>query len=1558
MKNKTMRARNSRFFKGCLLAALAALLPVRTAHAGSYTYSTRQRTINAGILLLDDANSGMIDSPSTGNGKNTGANNPDPYVFYILNQRSDIKPLGWNIVNPLAPPNVSGPIRDRWDARTSNTAAGQSFIASADPGDNPPHAYTLNQRITPNMAPYWEVSLSRTGLDDLLQFDVLLLNLSNNHTVQLTVREAEMLRRYVDAGGQLWIENSGGGNIAGTPPGALGQPYGPMFFDLQFDTSGSLGQGILPTATGVPALVRHPIIDTPYVLSQGEINSLGFGINGIQFGINSSANTGLDPTLLGGVVFDSASSKPVIAAGQYGAGQVVVTTTGSSAAINNAVGGLDCGYGPNSGPYTGTNFAAAPVPDLKLLTDILVWDTAHPTEHKNSHQSSQSRSTISPAVTPIWNFAGLLPPSGGGTYPTTTPTPGAAINGNYVYVRTADGVLRAFNAEPGTDILGSGIPDAGALDFVKGYPYDEIWDSSGTPAGSFPGISGPLTLQDANASAPTVATVHANGADRAFVFIENSSGNVQVADAISGAAFALKGSAGAGTYTSPAPAPTVYGGHVYAGQADGRLFVYDFTGGSAKSGAELTIPNGGGQIIASPTVGVIRNNVPAGGYADDIVAAVSTVTGVTTLQLGSRRDPLMNAGGLYTPSAVGSTPISFDVGSTPLPQSFSLTPGTGYPLPIGSPSPAAGPATGFSISPTPPQPGPFYGSYDVDFSGGSVPRRATFSVGSAIGAGTPATFVSAPALGPNGNLYYTVNATSGNGVDSSLVCAHDNKVQADQELMRWRYRLPFATGEQVTSDADGNNDGDLVGFQFVGAPVVDTRGNVFALASRGGQTAILAFNANQAVYVQALNGAQVGQLTGVNINQLTQTIPGGATDEFGSAPQTISTGQLSGATPDGNGNVTINNFANFGPVPYTAYPDLSEPQPVSVTFTVNGTGNNNNGPPPTQTNLSLLHTNLAWYSLPPTVAPVSPSAGITLIGNYLFFGDTAGNVYRFYAYPGDSNLIGGNRKVDPTLKDNNQRLIFTLTAQTPAGAINGIASGGNNVLIVNGTNGVVALGSRYTLVADNNRILETDSEGVASWAVDATSQYAPNGALTHLELNHPSSVFQIAPNDYLVADTGNNRCVRFDRSGNVIWELSRFNDFADPSTAALFNKSVTRLTPGESTVLNHPTSVESYLTYAHDSTGAVTGTIVHYLIADTGNNRVLEVVDAYNAKGQTVGPPHNLVWLSHTYDRQGRRYRYTSASYFAGPPDNAGNVKQYVAALVSNVRIATPLPAATVPATGNLAPASQDAPGSSLVLLDYDPIHALGTAGFGSNGQADGYISNAASTFYAYLQPNKQFDINDAPKQTPPASPNGPPGRQTPPASAVPVQLYLRNPRFLQTYTPPGGTGALQQFLLADDNGVFDLFLNTNASPSHFETQWGFTREDYQMLKTPIDNMATVVANVVVPTPFDRTNIPFLPTSIQRSGTDTVTFNGNSYLMGHYIVADGYSQGTVLPEGPNVPRTLGGEVLELLTGVNANGLFTQETHDLPATNSFTGHTISKPGNAAPISQPAFAIREK
>ena len=171
-------------------------------------------------------------------------------------------------------------------------------------------------------------------------------------------------------------------------------------------------------------------------------------------------------------------------------------------------------------------------------------------------------------------------------------------------------------------------------------------------------------------------------------------------------------------------------------------------------------------------------------------------------------------------------------------------------------------------------------------------------------------------------------------------------------------------------------------------------------------------------------------------------------------------------------------------------------------------------------------------------------------------------------------------------------------------------------------------------------------------------------------------------------------------------------------------------------------------------------------------------------------------------------------------------------------------------------------------------------------------------------------------------------------ATGTLTQVYLRNPRFLQTYTPPGGTGALQNFLLADDNGVFDLFLNSGGQ---FEAQWGLTQADYRVRHLAAFRL-----------------LPQLPLSTSRDRAISVPAEQppahrhrevNGYLMGHYIVANGYSTGEVTPTSG-----FGGEALELNDIINPASPGQLVTQDFAS--------FSKPGNTAPLSQPAFAVREK
>ena len=132
--------RNFRFANAATAAALLGLswLTVAPARAGSYTYNSDERTINAGILILQTqptAPQPALDLP-----------NYDPYPFYVLNQRADIKPAGWSIVNPMAPKIVDANIIARWDAAAS-TIPGQSLRHYGGQG----HAYTIGLPVTQNM---------------------------------------------------------------------------------------------------------------------------------------------------------------------------------------------------------------------------------------------------------------------------------------------------------------------------------------------------------------------------------------------------------------------------------------------------------------------------------------------------------------------------------------------------------------------------------------------------------------------------------------------------------------------------------------------------------------------------------------------------------------------------------------------------------------------------------------------------------------------------------------------------------------------------------------------------------------------------------------------------------------------------------------------------------------------------------------------------------------------------------------------------------------------------------------------------------------------------------------------------------------------------------------------------------------------------------------------------------------------------------------------------------------------------------------------------------------
>jgi hypothetical protein len=171
------------------LLALPFALP---AQAATFNYSGSQRQIKACILYSNDLDAdGDYDQDDFA-----------PYTFYILDQRTDFKPAGWTFVNPLAPGTVSATMFARMQNRAQAFKSGNPI---QDPALSQ-GLFRINAPLTKNMASYWEVNLDNLSATDLKQFNIILMPISSNELVKFTPDRAAKLRQFVDGGGTLWFE--------------------------------------------------------------------------------------------------------------------------------------------------------------------------------------------------------------------------------------------------------------------------------------------------------------------------------------------------------------------------------------------------------------------------------------------------------------------------------------------------------------------------------------------------------------------------------------------------------------------------------------------------------------------------------------------------------------------------------------------------------------------------------------------------------------------------------------------------------------------------------------------------------------------------------------------------------------------------------------------------------------------------------------------------------------------------------------------------------------------------------------------------------------------------------------------------------------------------------------------------------------------------------------------------------------------------------------------------------------------------------------------------------
>jgi hypothetical protein len=495
---------------------LSGALNSPAALGDAHTYSTTRRQVRVGILTGKALN---VLTPF-----GVSPENPDPHVFYVAENRADLKPLGLEFVNPLAPPVITTNIYQRWANRVR---ANPAYDPAFDPTAAQSQVFQIGAKVTKNMGAYWEVNLDNVSTHDLQQYDVLYIH-SHKRGAAFPAEQREMLRKFVDAGGTLWVENCGGFSFDNNTP---------FLFDI------NMHSGTNPSAGGVVAAPNHPLLSQPYILSPQEAQSLGDKfINDYYLFVPSNTNDngpGVDaqnPPASGVLVpivwntlgfapvnpiTPSPKWRPYILAGQMGAGRVVYSSGDSGCAINDYVGGANAGYGGNSGAISGEVLAGAHPQDLKFLYNLATWSGAHSTTDTDVRRTGNTPDKIGAALIDKWSAVSSN---------LTARVGGPAFSKHCVFAVDGNLVMHCYDQSPGQDLDGDGNADEGIPDYIAGLPYDEIWryDLKTVPgANAATGCSTPTIIEfyDTTTNPPIPPTM-VNFPQREQVVVTLSNGTV------------------------------------------------------------------------------------------------------------------------------------------------------------------------------------------------------------------------------------------------------------------------------------------------------------------------------------------------------------------------------------------------------------------------------------------------------------------------------------------------------------------------------------------------------------------------------------------------------------------------------------------------------------------------------------------------------------------------------------------------------------------------------------------------------------------------------------------------------------------------------------------------------------------------------------------------------------------------------------------------------------------------------------------------------------------------
>ncbi len=241
-----------------------------------------------------------------------------------------------------------------------------------------------------------------------------------------------------------------------------------------------------------------------------------------------------------------------------------------------------------------------------------------------------------------------------------------------------------------------------------------------------------------------------------------------------------------------------------------------------------------------------------------------------------------------------------------------------------------------------------------------------------------------------------------------------------------------------------------------------------------------------------------------------------------------------------------------------------------------------------------------------------------------------------------------------------QQTVLALPAGGYAGPALGVV-GGDGGLFTWANEGVWNFAKADFVVADEGRVARFDSASNPIWTVSGTfktgRQGDTGGAAEITPLVRPTRCYPIGDRQVLVVDSGANRVLTMDPSGRENRSISGF--ILDPTFRPEGFES------NEAQGLSGPRDALRYTRVVRAAQNPMSDAQpfeywIHWVIADTGNKRLVEVVDRYNYDINTRQTGAAVIYTATNKPAIGVLYWHSQAAYSGGKFGYTSVVRTFV----------------------------------------------------------------------------------------------------------------------------------------------------------------------------------------------------------------------------------------------------------------------------------------------------------